>query len=170
MATQAQDPFWSDFVIPFQEEEGDFEFANPIQVQRHFLKATAHAAYLAEQAERESEQMANLEVQKARAERELLKLRRALLASAYSGITKSAGTEIQDAYLLKVARDEGREEDMLRWEGEVEDLLRKLEVRRPRLDKLRHRLKLLEKKADWAKQFLDYEKMLQRIESSGRYA
>lgn len=164
-----EDTFWRDLAIPYQDQfEDEFEFANPVQVSQSFIRGTALSAQLAEQAEALAEELANFEVLLSRSQRKLGKLRRELLANHFSGIKTSASSEIQDAYILTIARDDGRLQELEDIEEEIDRFQREIELREPRLAHIRSRLKRLDKKMDWAKQYLDYEKLMTRIGMNGR--
>lgn len=154
--------FWSSVTIPFQEEDAQFDFANPVIVQRQFLKLSAESAYLAEQAEVLTEQLANITIKKERKERELRNFRRQIFAKHYSSITKSASSELQDAFILNMARKDGREAELLQLEAEIETLEKELEIRKPRIDQYKARMKVIENLLTWGKQYLDYDKLVMR--------
>lgn len=162
-----KDDFWKNLVIPFQEEDEEFQFANPVVVGQYFLKAVGTAAYLGEQAESLTEQVGNLRVQLDRKKRDLSKFRRSVLAAYYKEITKSASSEVQDAFIEKKADEMGRLKEMQDLEEEIENLVRELEIREPRLDQYRTRLKLLENSLNWGKQYLDFEKLMIRSTNYG---
>lgn len=161
--------FFSSIQIPFNSdwEENGFEFVNSVNVAEVFIKATAHSASLAEEAEKYTSDLANLDYQRGKKERELLKLRRSIFADKWNEITKSAGPEIQNAFILAKADEEQRTK-LLAIEDEIEKLDDQVGRIKPRLDKVRNRMKLLERNMDWAKQFLDFDKLMKRITEGGR--
>lgn len=161
--------FWSSAYVPVDEdwEETGTEFVNPVVVADMFALATGMAAKLAQEAEVISEQIANLEFEKAKLMRQLAKIRRTIFADHYNKITKSASAEIQDAFIMAMA-DEGQKKQILALEDEIEDCVQKIGRLTPRLEKIRFRLRTLEKNMEWAKQFLDYDKMQARIHMQGR--
>lgn len=156
------DTFWKDFVIPFQEEDGDFQFANPVVVAQYFIRAVGTASFLGHQAEMLTEQIGNLRVKLERAKRDLAKFRRRILSRHYSEITKSASSEIQEAFLHKIIHADGEELEFKRLEDEIEALTKELEIREPRLEQYRARLKVLETSMNWSKQYLDFDKLVIR--------
>lgn len=156
------DTFWEDMVIPFQEEDEEFQFANPVVVSQQFVKAIGTASYLGKQAEILTEQIGNLKVTLDRFKRERDKLRRRILANHYKEITKSASSEIQDAFIYKMAQEDGLSKELLEIEAEIEDLTREIEVREPRVDQYKTRLRLLETSMNWGKQYLDFDKLIIR--------
>jgi len=158
------DTFWDSIEIPFQELEEDVQFVNPVVVANGFMKAAAQAKALGEKMEVLSEQMANLNIALERKRREMAKLRRDLLAAHYTKITKSAPSEVQEAFLITVANTEGRLPDLLAIEQEIERLTRELEIREPRLNQYKARLRMLETIVGWGKQYVDYDKLLLRLE------
>jgi hypothetical protein len=157
-----QDKFWEELVIPFQEEDGNFQYANPVVVGQYFIKAVGVAAFLGQQAETLTEQIGNLRVSLDRKKRDLAKVRRKVLSESYKEVKSSASTEVQDAFVHRKAHDLGFGVELETLENEVEALVRELEIREPRLDQYRSRLKLLELSMNWGKQYLDFEKLVIR--------
>jgi hypothetical protein len=51
--------------------------------------------------------------------------------------------------------------------ADIETLTTLIETKSPQLDRLKGRLKILETSMDWAKQYLDYEKLIKRIDGFG---
>ena len=163
-----RDPFWDGFEIPFQEEAEDFDFINAVVVSKHFIKAISLSAEAAEKAEVLTIEIANKEVELARIERDLALIRRDLLAENYAGITKSASSEIQEAFILKCATGSKHEQTFRSLEKSREEALRFLEIRKPRLEQLRARLKHIENKMNWAQQYLNFEKILMKVTDEGK--
>jgi hypothetical protein len=164
-----REEFWSRAFVPVDEnwQESGTEFVNPVVVADMFAAATAISARLAQEAEIISEKLAKLEYEMAGYEREVAKIRRTIFADNYSKITKSAGSEIQDAFVLAMATNEQRLE-LTTHEEEIATRKDKIGRLTPRLDRLRYRLRVLEKNMEWAKQYLDFDKMLTRINMQGR--
>lgn len=161
--------FWNSAYVPVDEDwkENGTEFVNSVVVADMFATSTGTAARLAQEAEVISEKIAKLEYEKGKVSRQIAKLRRTIFAEHYNKITKSAGTEIQDAFVLSMA-DEGQRQLLLSLEDSVDESQDKIGRLLPRLERVRYRLKVLEKNMEWAKQFLDYDKMLTRIHNGGR--
>lgn len=156
------DGFWERLNIPYQEDNDDFQFVNPVVVARQFVKAVGEATTLGNMAEVLTEQLANLKVQLDRKERELRSFRREVFSKHYKEITRSAGSEIQDAFLRNKAEEDGRLPELLSLEADIESLRKEIEVREPRVDQYRLRLKMMETIMVWGKQYLDYEKLVTR--------
>lgn len=167
--TTPTDEFFSVIQIPFNEDwrENGYEFVNAVSVAEIFIKATSYAAGLAERAENLTDKIANLEYQRGRRERDLLRTRRTIFSEKFSEITKSAGPEIQNAFLLAKA-DEGQRAQLLSIEADLDKFDDDIGRLKPRLDKVRGRMKLLERNMDWAKQWLDYDKLMHRMLQTAR--
>lgn len=161
--------FWNSAYVPVDEDwkENGTEFVNPVVVADMFATSTGTAAKLAQEAEVISEKLAKLDYEKGRLARQVAKIRRTIFADHYNKITKSAGAEIQDAFILSMA-DEGQKALLLSLEEDIEDRLDKIGRLTPRLERVRYRLKVLERNMDWAKQYLDHEKLQMRIFEAGR--
>jgi hypothetical protein len=164
-----KDGFWDVAQIPFNEEadENGFEFINAIDIAERFLEAASWASFLAQKSERLASTLAALETEKIQTERQLARLRREIFSKHYDKITKSASSEVQDAFLLAKAREEEREDDLLELEERIEELLCEIEAVTPTMNKIRGRMKVLERNMEYAKQYLDYEKLEKRISASG---
>ena len=161
------DTFWEDIQIPYQEDNKDFQFTNPVAVSQHFVKSVGRLAQVAEQAEVLTDQIATITVHMERRERDLKMLRRKILAKHYKSITKSAGSEIQEAFVRLKAEEEGLLSALESIEAEIEKDRRELEIRIPRVAKLRSRMKAIETTLIWGKQHLDFEKILMRTQHNG---
>jgi len=161
------DTFWQDMQFPFQDEDDQFQFANLVVVAEQFLRATSTAAALNEQAEVLQEQLANLRIMYERKERQLKILRRNILARNYKQMSKSAGKDVQEAFIVAMAASDGVLQELLDVEQAMEKLQQEIEQREPVLDELRNRLKTLDTIMGWGKQYLDFEKLLLR---SSQYA
>lgn len=162
------DQFWKTVELPFQTDDRDFQFVNPVAAAEWFAKKTSDISYLNGMAELLEEEIANLKVHLRRKDEDLSRLRRKLLAGAYDRVSKSASTEILNAFVLKLAQDEGRGPKMTELEEEKEDIVRSIEVREPRRNQLYARLKAIRDSQDAARQYLDYNKLEQRLQSGGR--
>lgn len=156
------DAFWETLNIPIQVEDDGFQFVNPVVMAQRFVHAMGQAALLGSQIETLTEQIANLTVNRDRKVRELRKLRREVLANAYTKLTKSAPSEIQEAFVLKAAAEQGRQDEFTALEAEIEYLERELESRTPRIGVYKARLKTLELAMNWGKQYLDFDKLITR--------
>lgn len=157
------DRFWEALPIPYQEEEEDVQFANPVVVQRHFLRLTRALAQTLGPAEALAEEIATLEGEKAEWQRELARIRRDLLAGSLDRIKKTT-LDMQNAFLLNVARESGREEQLEEAEAEIETREREIARRAPVLEKLRARQKAIEQVMNGGKQYLDMEKLFMKID------
>lgn len=155
--------FWRDASIPVNEtwEKDGTDFANPVEIADMFVRATGMAAELAAEAEALTEAVANAEYIRDEAKLDYMRLRRSILAHNISSIKSGWSAEAVEAFILACAGD--RAAELLRLEKLVDDAEREIRVRRPRLEKIRNRLKRLETSMDWAKQYLDYEKLMQRV-------
>lgn len=162
------DNFWNNFQIPYQEDDPSFQFVNPVAVSQHFIRVIGEQAFLLEQSERLTQQLANVSAQETKQLRRLATLRREVLSRHYGEITKSASSEIQDAFIVSKIRNDV---ELLDEFESIEDSLVELQDQRiiiqPRLDQLRARMKAIEKKMEWAKQYLDHEKLMVRVAQHG---
>jgi hypothetical protein len=166
------DEFWLRVELPFQAEDDEVQFVNPVVAAEWFAQKTQDIAYLNGLAEAIEEEVANLKVHRRRAEHAFAKFRRRLLASNYAGITKSADKEIQAAFLLKIAEQQGKLDELETHEEEIEQIVRMIEVREPRRDQFYARLKAIKDSVESAKQYLDFSKLEMRLAgntSGGRF-
>jgi uncharacterized coiled-coil protein SlyX len=157
------DTFWKDFAIPFQVEDDEVSFANPVRVQRSFLEAVSELAYYGEKAERLTEQIAKLEAQRDAIRAGLRRLRREFLASEYSRITKTASSDIQEAFILNVAIQKGRDGELKEIEQTLEQKEEQLRALVPKLRKVEARMKALQRREEWAREYLNFEKLMTRL-------
>lgn len=156
--------FWDEVTIEFQEEDDGFHFVNPVVMAQYFVKAVGHATQLHRDMEVLKEEVANLTIRKERKQRELAKLRKAIIAANYSESTKSASSEIQDAFVLAKAPSLGKLDELKEIEADIEELIRLIEVREPKIEEIKVRLRALENFTNWGKQYLDFDKLLRRLE------
>lgn len=162
------DLFWDSVELPQQDEDKDFPLVNSVVAAEWFAKKTSDIAYLNGLAEILTEEIENLKVHKRRKETSFARFRRRLLANNYDKITKSADKEIQSAFLLKIAQEDKNEETrLLRFEDELEEVTKQIEVREPRRDQLHARLKALKDSQDAARQYLDFNKLEMRLNQQG---
>lgn len=159
--------FWNIVELPFQDEDTELQFTNPVVTAEWFAKLTHTIADLGGKAETLEEEIANLKVHLRRAESDLSRFRRTILADSYSKITKSADKIVQDAFVLLMSKELGRDKELSTLENDVEDLRQQIEVREPRKDQLYTRLKILKDSEDAAKQYLDHEKLQMRMTQRG---
>jgi hypothetical protein len=160
--------FWENFPIPFQEEDPEFEFINSVVVQQQLGRAPHVAAQLGEKAEILTREIANAEVKRDRLDRALYKFRRKILAQHYSGSPRSGNSTVLDAYIRKVAEETGMLEELEGLETGIEECQREIESRKPVLNEVTARLKLLRDKMDWCREYLNMDKLMARISTNGR--
>lgn len=167
-AQEEREEFWSGIVIPINEnwQQDNTNFANPVDVADMFARATGTSTMLASEAEGLTEEIANFEFERDEAQIDLTKIRRQILADNFTDIKASWSGDVIEAFILSKAGDQ--KERMLELEQHIEESVRQVRLRKPRLTKLEKRLKSLEKHMDWAKQWLDYDKLLQRITQVGK--
>ena len=161
--TAERTKFWQDATIPVNESwmEDKTNFANPVEVADMFARATGVSAMLAAEAEELTEAIANAEFLKDDASIEYNRLRRQILAQNFGAIKSGWNSEAMDAFILASAGTQAP--TLLAMEKDVEVANREIRIRKPRLEKLKNRLKRLETSMEWAKQWLDYEKLMQRV-------
>lgn len=168
--------FYQQVVVPFNEEVGqdsqgrEVQFVNPVQAAEHFVRLSSMLARLTEKSALLTEQVKTLEVKRSRAQRELNKIRRKLLAGNYSRVTKTASVEVMDAFIWMVAQEVGGEipDEIERLEEEIEEFTREIERRTPRLEEYKNDQKLIERTGDYLKQFLDFSKLEMRLTENVR--
>lgn len=167
-AQQEREEFWSGIVIPVNENwrEDNTNFANPVDVADMFARATGTSTALASEAEGLTEEIANFEFERDEAHIELAKIRRTILADNFAGIKASWNADVIEAFILSMAGDQRPR--LLELEEHEEKAVRQIRLRKPRLSKLEKRLKSLEKHMEWAKEWMNYEKLMQRITQQGR--
>jgi hypothetical protein len=162
------DLFWDSVELPQQDEDKDFPLVNSVVAAEWFAKKTSDIAYLNGLAEILTEDIENLKVHKRRKETTFARFRRRLLADHYDKITKSADKEIQAAFLLKISKESRIDyEALLKFEDDLEEINRAIEVREPRRDQLHARLKALRDSQDAARQYLDFNKLEMRLGQQG---
>lgn len=164
-----QDNFWADIALPVNTDykENDYQIVNPVDVQEKFILAIDYSTRIGEQAEGLAEELADLEREREEIQTKLNRLRRQILADNFSKIKSSWNSELVDAFILGTAGDQLQQ--LLQYEKEIDLKNTKIGAKKPKLIKAEKRLKLVEKNMEWAKQFLDYEKMVARIKSGNRF-
>lgn len=162
------DEFWKTVELPFQTDDRNFQFVNPVAAAEWFAKKTSDISFLNGMAELLEEEIANLKVHLRRKDEELNKLRRRLLSGAYDKISKSASTEILNAFVLTLAEAGGKGIKLTELEDQKEEIVKSIEVREPRRNQLYARLKAIRDSQDAARQYLDYNKLEQRLNAGGR--
>lgn len=165
---ETNDTFWQDVALPINEEhrENGYQIVNPVDVQEKFIVAIDYSNKIGELAEALAEALADLERERDEIQTKLNRLRRQILADNFPKIKSSWSSEIVDAFIFGVAGDQQRQ--LLAYEQEIDQKQRGIAARKPKLAKAEKRLKLVEKNMEWAKQFLDYDKLLHRIKINGR--
>jgi hypothetical protein len=155
--------FWEGIVVPINEKwrEDNTNFANPVDVADMFARATGTSTGLASQAEALTEEIANFEFERDEADIQLSRLRRQILADNFSGLKASWGSEVVEAFILASARESTTR--LTELEKITEDATRQIRLRKPSLSRLEKRLKSLEKHMEWAREWMNYEKLMQRI-------
>lgn len=162
-----KDVFWESFEIPINEEHKGFEFVNRVDVAEHFLKMVAYAARLGRLLEELLIDIDALDEQLAHHDKLLYIARVKVLAEGYTKLAKSADREMRDVFIYAHASPDALAE-LTRLEGAREILESERRKRIREREKLRHRLKFMDYKADWAKQYLDNDKLERRLEHAGR--
>lgn len=161
------DKFWDEVVVPFNPDiearEDGYEFINPVTVAEHFAEITQTTARLAQQYEDGSTRLSELEQKLRWVTGDLNSLRKRILAANFEDVTRTARPEIQDAFILHHAPQEVADQ-IEEFEAEIGSLEDEIEVVKAALKKIHNRMKLIEKNMDYAKQYLDHEKLLARVE------
>jgi hypothetical protein len=164
------DTFFERITVPvnYEANSNGFDFVNPVEVAEMFAAATGIAAQLGGQCETLTSVIANVEFQLVQKERELFRLRRSLLADSFGGVKAGWSTAVLEAYVFTCAVALDRTTALTSLEGDIEELQDTLGMHKPRLDKLKSRARLLEKNMEMAKQYLDFDKLMQRVTNHGR--
>lgn len=159
--------FWSEITVPTNPdwEEDGTSFVNPVHVSDMFATVTGVSSHLSWEAEILTEELANLDFELRQEEREWLRLRRAILVDHFQEIKASWGSEVLEAFIIHAAGE--RLEELLAVEERIAELKTSMAAIKPRLEKLAKRLHAVNKNMEFAKQWLDYDKLLQRINGGG---
>lgn len=153
--------------VPFNGEDQEFEFVNQVVVAEHFIRLQDLVAEINERSLDLTNELRNLEVHLKRRTRDLAKVRRTLMARNYSRLTKTADKDVQEAFILMVAEENPTFlAQMNEIESDIEDLTQKIESRKPLIEEFKDKQKLVEKIAEYAKQYLDFRKLEIRIENN----
>ena len=161
-----EDTFWKDIVVPFQEEDETYEFSSLFQISKYFAKSTGIIAYLGEQAEKLNLEEKSLEEKLMEVEEEFRQLRRKINAKHYKSITKSASSELQEAFLWTKAEEEGKLQEYQQLESDINLLKKHIFKKRKEIDKLKYRIKMLEMAQRAGTEHLNFEKLIMRITSN----
>lgn len=156
--------FWDRMNIEFQEEDDGFQFVNPVVMAQYFVKAVGEATQLYRDMEVLNEEVANLTIRKERKEREIKALRKRIIAANYNQLTKSASSEVHDAFVWAHAATIGKLDELKQLEEDIEVIEKMIEVRKPKIDEVKTRLRAIENFTTWGKQYLDFDKLLRRLE------
>lgn len=161
---EEREAFWSKTFVPVNEDwqENGFDFVNPVVVADMFASATSIASLLAQEAEVLTEQLAHAEVDLTLAQRQLSRLRRSIFAEHFSKLKVGAKVEVQDAFIIAYGGEENVAK-LYKFETALDDAEDTVFVFKARLKKVERRLKVLQNNMEWAEQFLNYEKLLNRI-------
>lgn len=154
----AQDTFYEDLLIPFNDEDPDFDFVNHVHAQQKLVEGQNGFTEYTEHAERHTKVIGRATKIRNEAERDLRRLRRQVLASNFGQFKASYGEEARDAFVYKKAEETGRLEDLLTLEAVIETQTREIESHQYRLDLVRGRLKAIEKTMDTAVHLLNLHK------------
>jgi hypothetical protein len=163
-----RETFWQSIVIPINEnwKADKTDFANPVEVADMFARATGMSTTLSTEAERLTEDIANYEYIRDEAQLELTKLRRRILSENIAALKASWGSEVVEAFILSSAGNQT--ESLLGLEKDVEEAARQIRLRKPSLERLKKRLVALEVHMEWAKEWLNFDKLMQRITEGRR--
>lgn len=166
-----KDNFWNEFPIPFNEDEEareeGFDFVNPIDVQDEFIRIIDDIARLGYRIEQLEGVVGSQQAQLADLENQANVLRRKILTRHYhdKSFARSADKEVREAFIFARATDEELER-LEELEDSIMATKKLIGERMVPLNQLRHRMKCLQLKADWAKQHLDYQKLQIRVETN----
>lgn len=162
-----REAFWKNTAIPVNEnwKQDKTDFVNAVTVSDMFARNTGVATRLASQAEELTDEIVQMEEALDISKSALTRLRRTLLSEHFGEIKASWNAEIIEAFILKIAGP--RTEELLSHERDIEKQERELAPKKALLEKLTKRLKMIEKTMEMAKQYLDYDKLLQRLQPRG---
>jgi hypothetical protein len=155
--------WWDRVALPTNHEDDSFEFVNRVVAAEWFADKTEDIAKLAQLNEAVLKQIKNFKVAQERLRRQVKTFRRKVLAKHYNQMTKSASPEVQDAFILRCAIEDGEEAELLALEDEIEQLEFEIERRVPFRDMVDTRMKTLQLAMESAKQYLDAEKLEAKI-------
>lgn len=160
-----KDTFWDDIHVDINEDRAanGLDYVNPVQVAEMFAKATAHAAVLGRAGEEVVEKLSTLYEERDQLEWGLNNIKRKILAANFAELAKSASTPVQEAFILAKARDMFLEEELLTLEDRLFALSDRIKKGEARLAKIQGRERRLERNMNLAKQYLDFEKLMQRV-------
>lgn len=162
--TTPKDTFWADFAIPYNDDyrRDGTSFVNPVTVQEEFIRATGHAAYFGQLAETGTKKLDTLDTDIAELEQQIAAIKERVLAGNLTEAAKIKNLELQAAFVL--ANVEGADKaEYTRLRAELaKKQLAHLETKKRR-DRIKSRLDQLNKRMEWLKQFLDYDKLERRI-------
>lgn len=159
--------FWDDMIIPFQTVDKEFQWVNSVVVVRKFITSIGTLSMLGKSMEVLTEQLGSLNVQLEAEQRKLKVLRKEILSRHYKAITKSASSELQDAFIRNKAQEDGVLADLTILETEIERLTVQIARRKPRVAQYQFRIKTLNTSMEWAKQYVDFDKMVTKSEKFG---
>jgi hypothetical protein len=164
-----REQFWEHAYIPINptyEEDGTAP-ANPVTVADRFVVAGGTATYLASEAEELAEQVYDLEAERDSLRRSIVATRRDILAKNFAAVKTSWNIETTDAFIMATAT--AAQWIMLdAWYTEIDALMDQIAAKNKRLLTIQKRLKHIDKVMDWAKQYLDYDKLAARIKAGVR--
>jgi hypothetical protein len=159
------DAFWNAVKLPHQTEDPTVDFVNAVVAAEWFAAATATIAEVGGLSEMLEEEIANLKVHKRRAEDDLAVFVRRIKAKHYKAMTKTADRSVQETFVYAMAVDDGTVGVLEELEGRVKDLVKRIEVRTPRLAQFHERMEKLKLAMESTRQYLDYQKLEMRVNS-----
>lgn len=158
------DTFWDDLIIPVQTDDIGIEFVNPVLVAQTFIKAIGMMSYEGQLGETLTGEITGLTLMLDAKERELGRLKRKIMAKHFKGLAKSASTEVREAYLIIKAEEDGKLKQLEDAEDEIAQLKAKILAKEHECNKQKTRLKTLQIVRDWSKQYLDFDKIIMRMD------
>ena len=162
------DDFWDDRELEFQLTYPDLDFVNAVKMAKFLATGTADMTEISRAMEVLVEKLTKLMNEEAGYRRSITNIRRHLLAKHYTKITKSASSEIQDAFILKKAQEEGEVDAMVDLEVKVEACRALREDLEIELQKFKNRQKLLESQLQAAREIVNFEKKLMSMSMKER--
>jgi chromosome segregation ATPase len=142
-------------------EENGLEFVNAVTVADKFAESTVINAELSRETEAASTALASADFELEQIKRKISKLRRRIFAENYGKITKSAGNEVLDAFVLSHAGP--HEAPLLELEDAEQDLWKQRTSASTDLERCKAQMRALERSMNSLTEWLNYDKFRTRI-------
>jgi chromosome segregation ATPase len=153
--------YFDDLTLPLNKEEPHFEFVNAVTVSDKFAEATIFNGTISREIEEATDELARLDVELEQVKRKIGKIRRQIFADNWTKVTKTADSQIQDAFILAHA---GAMLPVLEeCESLEEELWKQRSQAKAKFDRYRGRLWALERMTSYLTEWLNNDKFRTRI-------